>query len=70
MAEEVAEVAPELVVFGRDGKPETVRYQMLSPMLLNELQKQRATVDALAERIDTLKHENAELRHQLQSVLL
>src|SRR5208337_2117852 len=40
VAEEVAKVYPELVVYGPDGKVETVRYSMLSAMLLNELQKQ------------------------------
>jgi len=40
VAEEVAKVYPELVVYGPDGKVMTVRYLMLSAMLLNELQKQ------------------------------
>jgi len=40
VAEEVAKVYPELVVCGADGKVMTVRYSMLSAMLLNELQKQ------------------------------
>jgi hypothetical protein len=40
VAEEVAKVYPELVVYGPDSKPETVRYSMLSAMLLNELQRQ------------------------------
>ena len=40
VAEEVAKVYPELVVYGPDGKPMTVRYSMLSAMLLNQLQKQ------------------------------
>jgi hypothetical protein len=42
VAEEVARVFPELVSYGPDGKPMTVRYLMLSTMLLNELQKQTA----------------------------
>ncbi len=40
IAEEVAEVLPELVAFDGDGKPQTVRYHLLSSLLLNELQKQ------------------------------
>ncbi len=40
VAEEVAKIYPELVVYGPDGKVMTVRYSMLSAMLLNELQKQ------------------------------
>ena len=40
IAEEVAEVYPDLVVKGNDGQIETVQYQKLTPMLLNEVQKQ------------------------------
>lgn len=40
VAEEVARVYPELVTYGADGKIETVRYSMLSAMLLNELKKE------------------------------
>jgi hypothetical protein len=40
VAEEVAKIYPELVAYGPDGKVMTVRYSMLSAMLLNELQKQ------------------------------
>ncbi|MGH9442082.1 MAG: tail fiber domain-containing protein [Thermoanaerobaculia bacterium] len=47
IAEEVARSFPELVALGRDGKPETVKYQMLSALLLNELQKQRGEVARL-----------------------
>ncbi len=39
LAEEVAVVAPRLVVYDKDGIPETVRYDQLVPMLLNEMQK-------------------------------
>ncbi len=43
IAEEVAEVLPELVVTNKDGQPETVAYHLLPAMLLNELQKEHAT---------------------------
>ena len=36
IAEEVAEVAPQLAVFDKDGRPETVRYHFVNAMLLNE----------------------------------
>ena len=42
IAEEVAEVFPELVAFDQEGQPETVLYSLLTPRLLNELQKQQA----------------------------
>lgn len=58
IAEEADEVMPELVVRGRDGQIETVAYQELAPMLLNELQKQR-------KRIEGLEAELAEIRAAL-----
>ena len=40
IAEEVANVFPDLVVYGKDGKPKTIKYRLLAPLLLNELQKE------------------------------
>ncbi len=40
IAEEVAGVYPDLVVYDEEGKPYSVRYHALTPMLLNELQEQ------------------------------
>jgi len=47
VAEEVAKIYPELVVYGPDGKVMTVRYSMLSAMLLNELQRQAKEMVAM-----------------------
>lgn len=58
IAEEVAEVFPELVVYGSDGKPETLKYHLLAPLLLNELQAQNETLRRQS-------HVNAELRRRL-----
>jgi hypothetical protein len=41
IAEEVHEQMPELVVYDKDGQPETVKYHLLTPLLLNELKKLR-----------------------------
>jgi hypothetical protein len=51
IAEEVAEVYPDLVAGSADGRIETVRYQVLDSMLLNEMQKQNATIAAQKEQI-------------------
>ena len=40
IAEEVAEVFPDLAVLNEDGQPETVKYHLLAPLLLNEVQEQ------------------------------
>ncbi len=53
IAEEVAQVYPELVAYDNDGQPYTVRYQYLTPMLLNEAQKQYRRAEAQAEVITT-----------------
>jgi len=44
IAEEVAEIFPDLVVYDETGHPLTVKYHLLSSMLLNELQKLRSEV--------------------------
>jgi hypothetical protein len=44
IAEEVAEVYPDLVAHSADGQIETVKYQLLDPMLLNEVQRQQAEI--------------------------
>jgi len=55
VAEEVAKVYPELVVYGPDGKVMTVRYSMLSAMLLNELQRQAKNNEHLAAQMVALR---------------
>jgi Chaperone of endosialidase/Collagen triple helix repeat (20 copies) len=69
IAEEVAEVDPALVLYGTDGKPQTVRYQYIAPLLLNEVQHQQKTIaeqqtlltaqqsliDELLRRVDRLE---------------
>jgi hypothetical protein len=54
IAEEVAEIYPDLVAYSADGQIETVKYQLLDPMLLNEVQRQQAEIRALQERLDRM----------------
>ena len=58
IAEEVAEEFPELVVYDENGQPVSVKYHILSTLLLNELQKQ---ADKIAD-LEKLEAEVAELR--------
>jgi hypothetical protein len=44
IAEQVAEVNPNLVIYDADGKPYTVRYDAVNAMLLNEFLKAHRTV--------------------------
>ena len=57
IAEEVAEVFPDLVVTGADGQVETVQYQKLDAMVLNELQKLYREVQALKAEVARMKSE-------------
>jgi Chaperone of endosialidase len=54
IAEEVAEVDPELVTPDPDGKPETVRYEAVNAMLLNEFLKEHRTVQELKQEVAAL----------------
>jgi hypothetical protein len=65
IAEEVAEVYPDLVARSADGQIETVKYQLLDPMLLNELQKQHATITAQQEQIRSLEERLAKVEAAL-----
>ena len=68
IAEEVAEVLPELVVYDEEGQPYTVRYHLLSSMLLNELQKQERVNQEQEVELRLLRELDAELR-EVKAVL-
>jgi hypothetical protein len=51
IAEEVAEVLPELVVFDELGRPETVKYHLLSSLLLAQVREQQAVLLELHARL-------------------
>jgi hypothetical protein len=55
IAEEVEEVARDLVAYNRDGSVETVRYHFLPPLLLAGWQAQQKTIAAQADEIAELK---------------
>ena len=61
IAEEVAKLYPEMVGYDKTGRPSSVKYQWLAPMLLNELQKQAAENQRQAEQIRSLEDRLAAL---------
>jgi hypothetical protein len=67
IAEEVAEVYPDLVARSADGQIETVKYQLLDPMLLNEVQRQQAEIKGLQERLKTQQAVALEQQNQLKT---
>jgi len=54
IAEDVATVDPDLVVYNSDGQPETLRLDSINAMLLNEFLKARRQIDAQQKQIETL----------------
>jgi len=75
IAEEVAEVYPDLVVYNKDGQPDAVQYQMLPAMLLNEVQRQQAEIGAqkdrlrkLAQQLDAQTQQNANLQERFDKL--
>ena len=68
IAEEVAEVFPELAIMNEEGQPETVKYQDLSVLLLNELQRQEQDLIAERARIETLERQLADVMQQLTRI--
>ena len=59
IAEEVAEVNPGLVVRGGDGEVQTVRYEQINTMLLNEFLKEHRKVEQQEASITELKSTTA-----------
>ena len=55
VAEEVARVYPELVVRTESGAVQSVKYEELIPMLLNQIQRQQKQLDAQAARLARLE---------------
>jgi septal ring factor EnvC (AmiA/AmiB activator) len=65
VAEEVAEVAPQLVAFDKDGTPQAVRYHFVNAMLLNEVQKQRQLIE---EQQKTNEEQNSTIARQQDEI--
>ncbi len=61
IAEEVAQVFPELVVYEADGQALTVRYHLLASMLVDALQREHTASAAQAARLDALEKQVAAL---------
>jgi TolA-binding protein len=68
IAEEVEKVYLELVIEGNDGKPETVEYQVLPAMLLNEVQKEHRDSERKAAQIPKLSAQNTKLNTQISEM--
>ena len=66
IAEEVAEIDPDLVVRDKEGKPYTVRYDQVNAMLLNEFLKEHKKVEEQQASIADLKSTVALQQKEMQ----
>lgn len=68
IAEEVEEVYPDLVAHSADGQIQSVKYQVLDSMLLNEVQKQQHEIDAQRQTIDEQQKQIEALNAKLSAL--
>jgi len=70
IAEEVAEAFPELAVRDANGNVETVHYETLNVLLLNELKKEHEEVQRQRQRIDLLEQRLNDLVREREIALV
>jgi trimeric autotransporter adhesin len=68
IAEEVADVDPDLVILDKGGKPESVRYEAINSMLLNEFLKEHKKVAKLEATLEAVNARLQEQAAQIQKV--
>ena len=68
IAEEVEQVAPQLVLQDAKGEVLSVRYEQINAMLLNEFLKEHRTVEAQRNEIQDLKQSVAELKAMVEKL--
>jgi trimeric autotransporter adhesin len=68
IAEEVAEVDANLVGRNPEGQPESVRYEQINAMLLNEFLKEHSKVETLEAALDTVNKRLNDQEARIQKV--
>jgi hypothetical protein len=68
VAEEVERAFPELVAYNAQGQVETVHYEVLSALLLNEFKKQNALVKAQQDKLAAQQDKTAALQALLRGM--
>jgi hypothetical protein len=66
VAEEVAKVYPGLVIRNEAGQAEGVRYEELTPMLLNELQQQQGRLAEQQAELQDMRSQLAALQRTME----
>ena len=77
IAEEVAHISPDLITRDEEGQPQTVRYEAINAMLLNEflkehkrVQEQQATISHLKQDLQATAARQQKQIEALTAVLL
>src|SRR6476661_3425973 len=68
IAEDVAQVSPELITRDEEGKPQTVRYEAVNAMLLNEFLKEHNKNEVQAKTIAELKSTIAQQQRAIEQL--
>ena len=68
VAEDVEKVNPDLVIRDANGKPQTVRYEQVNAMLLNEFLKEHGKVKKLEAALDAVRKRLNEQETRIQKV--
>jgi hypothetical protein len=68
IAEEVEKVNPDLIIRDREGKPQTVRYEQVNAMLLNEFLKEHAKVQRLEAALEAVNERLKEQEAKIDKV--
>jgi hypothetical protein len=69
IAEEVAEVYPDLIGRNPKGEPESVRYEQINAMLLNEFLKEHRKVEEQSREILVQRATISELKKEIETVV-
>jgi len=65
IAEEVEEIMPELVIYNKEGQPESVMYHVLPTLLLNELKKAIGRLNVADSRLNIAELEIESLKQRI-----
>jgi hypothetical protein len=69
VAEEVAEIDPNLTACNREGQIESVRYNAINAMLLNEFLKEHRTIEEQTRKIQEQEATIAQLKKEMETVV-
>jgi len=68
IAEDVAQVSPELITRDEEGKPQTVRYEAVNAMLLNEFLKEHRKNEQQVSKIEQQDAKIAQQQKQIEAL--